>query len=109
MLVGLKEVLAIGKEKNIAVGNFNTPNLECLLALVRECEFSMYCLSLADSAERECAFFEHRTWTVGLPVISDVAEIVFGESPYAYLILSVASFVSLSVYKRHCPIEVLSP
>ena len=38
MLAGLKEVLAIGKEKNIAIGNFNTPNLECLLAVLEAAE-----------------------------------------------------------------------
>lgn len=36
MLVTLKEVLAIGREKKIAIGAFNTPNLECLLAVL-EC------------------------------------------------------------------------
>lgn len=36
MLATLSEVLAIGKKKGIAIGAFNTPNLECLLAVV-EC------------------------------------------------------------------------
>ena len=38
MLVGLKEVLAEGKKRNIAVGNFNTPNLECLIAVLDAAE-----------------------------------------------------------------------
>ena len=38
MLVGLKEVLAEGKKRNIAVGSFNTPNLECLLAVLDAAE-----------------------------------------------------------------------
>lgn len=38
MLVGLKEILAEGKKKNIAVGAFNTPTLECLLAVLRAAE-----------------------------------------------------------------------
>ncbi len=36
MLATLKEVLAIGREKKIAIGAFNTPNFECLLAVL-EC------------------------------------------------------------------------
>lgn len=32
MLASLKEVLEEGKKRNIAVGNFNTPNLEMLNA-----------------------------------------------------------------------------
>ena len=28
MLAGLKEVIAEGKKRNIAIGSFNTPNLE---------------------------------------------------------------------------------
>lgn len=38
MLVGLKEVLAEGKKRNLAVGSFNTPNLECLLAVLDAAE-----------------------------------------------------------------------
>ena len=38
MLVGLKEVIAEGKKRNIAVGNVNTPNLECLLAVLDAAE-----------------------------------------------------------------------
>ena len=34
MLVNLKEILAIAEEKKCAVGAFNTPNLECLLAVI---------------------------------------------------------------------------
>ena len=38
MLVSLKEVIKIGKEKNIAIGSFNTPNLECILAVLGAAE-----------------------------------------------------------------------
>ena len=38
MLVGLKEVLAEGKQRGIAIGSFNTPNLECLLAVLDAAE-----------------------------------------------------------------------
>ena len=38
MLVGLKEVIAEGKKRNIAVCSFNTPNLECLLAVLDAAE-----------------------------------------------------------------------
>ena len=38
MLVGLKEILAEGKKRNIAIGSFNTPNLECLLAVLDAAE-----------------------------------------------------------------------
>lgn len=38
MLVGLKEVIAEGKQKNIAIGSFNTPNLECLSAVLGAAE-----------------------------------------------------------------------
>ncbi len=38
MLVGLKEVIAEGKKRNITVGSFNTPNLECLLAVLDAAE-----------------------------------------------------------------------
>ena len=34
MLVNLKEILAIAEERKCAVGAFNTPNLECLLAVL---------------------------------------------------------------------------
>lgn len=34
MLVNLKEILAIAEERSCAVGAFNTPNLECLLAVI---------------------------------------------------------------------------
>ena len=34
MLASLTEVIQIGKERNIAIGSFNTPNLECLLAVL---------------------------------------------------------------------------
>ncbi|MBQ8407100.1 MAG: class II fructose-bisphosphate aldolase, partial [Clostridia bacterium] len=37
-LVGLKEVVAEAKKRNIAVANFNTPNLECLLAVLDAAE-----------------------------------------------------------------------
>jgi fructose-bisphosphate aldolase class II len=38
MLVGLKEVIAEGKKRNMAIGSFNTPNLECLLAVLDAAE-----------------------------------------------------------------------
>lgn len=38
MLVGLSEVIKIARDKKIAVGSFNTPNLECLLAVIDAAE-----------------------------------------------------------------------
>lgn len=38
MLVGLKEILKEGKARGMAVGAFNTPNLECLLAVLDSAE-----------------------------------------------------------------------
>lgn len=38
MLAGLKEVIAEGRKQNIAVGSFNTPNLECLIAVLDAAE-----------------------------------------------------------------------
>ena len=38
MLAGLKEVIAEGKKRNIAIGSFNTPNLECILAVLDAAE-----------------------------------------------------------------------
>lgn len=38
MLVGLSEVIAEGKKRNIAIGSFNTPNLECLNAVLDAAE-----------------------------------------------------------------------
>ena len=38
MLAGLSEVIKIAREKKIAVGSFNTPNLECLLAVLGSAE-----------------------------------------------------------------------
>ena len=38
MIVGLKEAIAEGKKQGIAVGSFNTPNLECLLAVLDAAE-----------------------------------------------------------------------
>lgn len=38
MLAGLKEIIKIGQERNIGVGSFNTPNLECLLAVLDAAE-----------------------------------------------------------------------
>ena len=38
MLVSLNEILAIAKEKNIAVAAFNTPNLEFVVAVIRAAE-----------------------------------------------------------------------
>lgn len=38
MLVTLSEIMAIAKKKNCAVGAFNTPNLECITAVIRTAE-----------------------------------------------------------------------
>lgn len=38
MLVTLRDVLEIAEKKNFAVGAFNTPNLECLLAVLHNAE-----------------------------------------------------------------------
>lgn len=38
MLVTLKEILEIAEERNIAVGSFNTPNLESLIAVIGAAE-----------------------------------------------------------------------
>lgn len=38
MLVGLKEILNEAKKNNIAIGSFNTPNLECVLAVLSAAE-----------------------------------------------------------------------
>lgn len=38
MLITLNEILAIAKEKNVAVGAFNTPNLECITAVLSAAE-----------------------------------------------------------------------
>ena len=38
MLVTLNEILAMAGEKNCAVGAFNTPNLECITAVLTAAE-----------------------------------------------------------------------
>ena len=38
MLVTLNEILAIAEEKNCAIGAFNTPNLECITAVLNAAE-----------------------------------------------------------------------
>ena len=38
MLVNLKEILSLATEKRCAVGAFNTPNLECILAVIHGAE-----------------------------------------------------------------------
>ena len=38
MLVNLNEILALAKEKNCAIGAFNTPNLECVTAVLDAAE-----------------------------------------------------------------------
>ncbi len=38
MLASLKEVIEEGKKRNIAIGSFNTPNFECLLAVLGAAE-----------------------------------------------------------------------
>ena len=57
MLVNLKEILAIAEERKCAVGAFNTPNLECLIAVI-------------DAAEK-----------LGIPVIISHAELHENISP----------------------------
>lgn len=38
MLINLRDILSIAEEKNIAIGSFNTPNLESLLAVIHSAE-----------------------------------------------------------------------
>ena len=38
MLVTLSEILNLAREKHCAVGAFNTPNLECITAVIRSAE-----------------------------------------------------------------------
>ncbi len=38
MLVNLKEILVLAEEKKYAVGSFNTPNLECITAVIKAAE-----------------------------------------------------------------------
>ena len=38
MLISLKEILALAQEDHCAVGAFNTPNLECVRAVVAAAE-----------------------------------------------------------------------
>lgn len=38
MLASLREVIEIGREQGMAIGSFNTPNLECLLAVLDAAE-----------------------------------------------------------------------
>lgn len=38
MLIGLKDIISEGKKEGIAIGSFNTPNLECLLAVLDAAE-----------------------------------------------------------------------
>lgn len=38
MLVTLNEIMALAKEKNCAIGAFNTPNLECITAVLNSAE-----------------------------------------------------------------------
>ncbi|SHH86179.1 class II fructose-bisphosphate aldolase [Clostridium grantii] len=42
MLVTMKEILKIAEERNIAVGAFNTPNLECIMAVINAAEKGNY-------------------------------------------------------------------
>lgn len=42
MLVTMKEILAIAEEKKIAVGAFNSPNLECIMAVIGAAEEGNY-------------------------------------------------------------------
>ena len=38
MLISLKDILAIAEEKGCAIGSFNTPNLECINAVIAAAE-----------------------------------------------------------------------
>ncbi|MCL2576476.1 MAG: class II fructose-bisphosphate aldolase [Defluviitaleaceae bacterium] len=38
MLINLQKILAVAEEKNYAIGAFNTPNLECIMAVLQAAE-----------------------------------------------------------------------
>ncbi len=87
MLVTLSEILKIAEEKNCAVGAFNTPNLECILAVL-------------DAAE-----------SLQVPVILSHAELHEGISPLAKIgpvmvAMAKAAKVPVCVHLDHC--ETLS-
>ncbi len=82
MLATLKEVLAIGQKRKIAIGAFNTPNLECLLAVL------------------ECAE------TLNVPVIVSHAQCHEGVSPLdkigpVMVLLAKQSTVPVCVHSDH--------
>jgi fructose-bisphosphate aldolase class II len=87
MLVTLNEILALAKEKNCAIGAFNTPNLECLNAVL-------------DAAER-----------LDVPVIINHAELHEPVAPLSVIgpvmvQAAKASKVPVCVHLDHC--ETLS-
>ena len=41
MLINLKEILTIADHDNIAIGAFNTPNLECINAVIDAAELNV--------------------------------------------------------------------
>ena len=83
MLVNLREILALAEEKKCAVGAFNTPNLECLNAVI-------------DAAEK-----------LNVPVIISHAELHEGVSPLSKIgpVLvqaAKAAAVPVCVHLDHC-------
>lgn len=83
MLARLNDVLAIAKEKNCAIGAFNTPNLECIIAVL-------------NAAEK-----------LGVPVILNHAEIHEDVAPLHYIgpaMITAAkrAAVPVCVHLDHC-------
>ena len=83
MLVNLREILALAEEKKCAVGAFNTPNLECLNAVI-------------DAAEK-----------LNVPVIISHAELHEGVSPLSKIgpvmvQAAKAASVPVCVHLDHC-------
>ncbi|MBQ4086026.1 MAG: class II fructose-bisphosphate aldolase [Clostridia bacterium] len=87
MLITLNEILAIAKEKNMAVGAFNTPNLECITAVLNAAE------------------------QLDVPVILSHAELHESVAPFsviapAMVLAAIAAKVPVCVHLDHC--ETLS-
>lgn len=53
MLVTMKEILKTAEEKKIAVGAFNTPNLECIMAVINAAEKGNYPVMLTHAEVHE--------------------------------------------------------
>ena len=58
MLASLKEVCDIAKQRGIAVGSFNTPNLECLLAVLEAAEELDRFIDMLSAAPRTSSWDE---------------------------------------------------